>query len=515
MSGPTPTSRPAASRVGRRELAGLLDGWAAAHPGPGYRALAERLRLLVLDGRVPVPAVLPSERELAELTGTSRTTATAAYRWLRDEGFARAGQGSGTWTALPHGAAVSDAALAVPWPVTTSGSRGTADGRGDLSSAAPEAPAQVHAAYAAALAELPRYLPGHGYVTAGLPELRARIAQRYTARGLHTVAEQILVTAGAMHGLRLVLDAVLHKADRVLVEQPTYPLALDAVRRAGGRPVALDVIGGWSAELADEVLRSSGARWAYLMPDFQNPTGRLLDADGRDELARVLARHGCTAVIDETTADLDLRPPGTAVAPQPFPAWAPDAICLGSASKTFWGGLRIGWVRTTPALVHQLTLSRAGDDLGSPLVEQLATAHLLDQVDAVLAERRATLRRRRDALAHALAEHLPQWSAPVPDGGMVLWCALPEPRSSALAGAARELGVTLTPGPRFAVSGRGFEDRVRLPFARPQTELRAAVALLAAAWHGAPQPIPGEPAGGRGSREPRDPGTRRPENVVL
>jgi len=494
------TSRPATSRIGRRELGGLLDGWAAAHPGPGYRALAERLRLLVLDGRLPVPAMLPSERALAELTGTSRTTATAAYRWLRDEGFARAGQGSGTWTALPHSTSVTDAALVVPWPVTTSGRRGTADGRGDLSSAAPEAPAQVHAAYAAALAALPRYLPGHGYVTAGLPELRARIAQRYTDRGLPTGSEQILVTAGAMHGLRLVLDAVLHRADRVLVEQPTYPLAVDAVRRAGGRPVALDLSFGWSPELTDEVLRSSGARWAYLMPDFQNPTGRLLDAAGRQAMAHVLARHGCTAIIDETTADLDLRrpgPDGTPVAPQPFPLWAPGAICLGSASKTFWGGLRIGWVRTTPALVQQLTVSRAGDDLGSPLVEQLATAHLLDQLDAVLAERLATLRRRRDALTRALAELLPQWSAPAPDGGMVLWCTLPAPGSSALAGAARELGVTLTPGPRFAVSGRGFEDRVRLPFARPEAELRAATALLAAAWQGTSQP-----AGGRGAEAP-------------
>ncbi len=477
----------------------MLEGWADAHHGPAYRALADRLELLVLDGRLPVPAMLPSERELAETIGTSRTTTTAAYRRLRDCGFADAGHGSGTWTALPSGAAgsVADAALAVPWPVTTTGSRGAADGRGDLSSAALEAPAQVHAAYAAALAELPRYLPGHGYVTAGVPGLRARIADRYTARGLPTDPEQILVTAGAMHGLRLVLDALIGRvarADRVLVEQPTYPLSLDAVRRAGGRPVALDVGSGWPAELADEVLRSTGARWAYLMPDFQNPTGRLLDAAGREALAEVLARHGCTAIIDETTADLDLRGPGTAGVPgaplpAPFPRYLPDAICLGSASKTFWGGLRIGWVRAAPALIRQLTLSRAGDDLGSPLLEQLATAHLLDDLDAVLAERRATLRRRRDAFVAALAEHLPDWTAATPDGGMVLWCRLPERRSSVLAGAARALGLALTPGPRFSVAGRGLEDRVRLPFARPRSELLGAAALLSAAWHGAPGPV--------------------------
>ena len=90
----------------------------------------------------------------------------------------------------------------------------------------------------AALTELPRFLPGHGYVSAGLPVLRERVASRFAARGLPTSADQVLVTSGAMHGLRLVLEALLSPGERVLVESPSYPLALDAVRKAGGRPVA-------------------------------------------------------------------------------------------------------------------------------------------------------------------------------------------------------------------------------------------------------------------------------------
>jgi DNA-binding transcriptional MocR family regulator len=486
-----PAARPA-RRVGVRELVPLLAGWQDRPGVPGYQALADRLRLLVLDGRLPVHAVLPSERALATASGTSRTTTTAAYRALREAGFAAAGQGAGTWTALPNEPAppAGDPA-ALPWPVTTTGRRGTADGRGDLSSAALEAPPQVHAAYVAALADLPRYLPGHGYVTAGLDVLRERVAARYTARGLPTAPDEVLVTSGAIHGLRLVLGETVARGDRVLVESPTYPLALDVVRRAGARPVALPVEDGWDPDAAAEALRSTGARAAYLMPDFQNPTGALMTDDVRERLADVLARAGCLVVVDETTADLDLRGPG-AVAPAPFgagrrPGPGAGVVHLGSSSKTFWGGLRVGWVRADRALVQRLTVARAADDLASPLVEQLATAHLLDVVDTLLPQRRALVAARCAALRGALAERLPQWEAPVPAGGLVLWCRLPLPRSSALAAAVRDLGVTVTPGPRFGPDG-AFESRLRIPFARPEADLVAAVGLLARAWHGGAVP---------------------------
>jgi DNA-binding transcriptional MocR family regulator len=459
-------------RVAARELAALVAGYRDDRAA-GYAALADRLRLLVLDGRVPVGALLPSERELAVALGTSRTTTAAAYRLLRESGFAAAGQGAGTWTELPG---PSSRQTDAPWPVQETGVAGTPDGRGDLASAAPEAPPQVHAAYAAALAELPRYLPGHGYVSAGLPALRERVAERFATRGLATSADQVLVTSGAVHALRLVLEAVLSPGDRVLVESPSYPLALDAIRRAGGRPVALPIEdGGWDPRAVAAAVRETGARAAYLMPDFQNPTGRLMDSATRHAVAAALAH--CTVIVDETTAELDLRPAGSP--PAPFPG----AITVGSASKTFWGGLRVGWVRADAALVRRLTLARALDDLGSPLVEQLATAHLLGEVEAVLAARRPALIARRDALRAAVARHLPGWRAPSPDGGLVLWCALPTPSSTAFAVAARRAGVVLTPGPRFGPDG-AFESRMRLPYSRPVAELETALARLAPVWRG-------------------------------
>ena len=125
-----------------------------------------------------------------------------------------------------------------------------------------------------------------------------------------------MVTSGAVHGLRLVFGAVLSPGDRVIVESPSYPLALDAIRGAGGRavPVPIEAV-GWDAGAFADAARSTGARAAYLMPDFHNPTGRLMDAETRRALASALTGAGCTIVVDETMADLDLRGPSAPAAP--------------------------------------------------------------------------------------------------------------------------------------------------------------------------------------------------------
>src|SRR4051794_28730194 len=167
-----------------------LVGDVTADRSPAYVSLAGRIRLLVADGRLPVGGRLPAERELAAALHLSRATVAASYRLLRDQGWADARQGSGTWTRLPVGPARG---AWLPEPARP--------GVVDLAHAAPPAPPEVPAAFAAALDDLPRLLPGHGYHPQGLPELRARIAQKYADRGLPTTPEQVLVTGGALHGV--------------------------------------------------------------------------------------------------------------------------------------------------------------------------------------------------------------------------------------------------------------------------------------------------------------------------
>jgi DNA-binding transcriptional MocR family regulator len=450
-----------------RRLADLVGDLAGDRP-PRYAALAARVRLLVADGRVPLGVRLPAERELSTALTVSRATVSAAYARLREDGWATARQGAGTFAALPAG---PHRGAWVPAPAD--------DGTIDLAHAAPSAPPEVAAAFAAAAAELPRFLPGHGYHPAGLPDLRARIAERYTARGLPTAPEQVLVTAGALHGVVLSLTALLQPGQRLLVEQPTYPNAVDAARSLGARllPAALDPAD--PAEFlatAGRALRTARPAAAYLMPDFQNPTGVLLDEPGRERLARGLSRAGTTALVDETLVELGLD----AAPPAPFAAFAPGTLSVGSLSKVFWGGLRIGWVRAGADVVQRLTALSARSTMSGPVVEQLAACRLLDGLDASLGTTRALLRERRAALRDALGAHLPEWRATDPAGGLVLWCSLPAPRSSAVVVEAERLGLLLAAGPLFG-TGHALEDRLRLPYTQPAEVLRRGVELLAVA----------------------------------
>src|SRR6185369_15863904 len=130
-----------------------------------------------------------------------------------------------------------------------------------------------------------------GYDPSGVPDLRAAIADRFTARGLPTSPEQIMVTSGALGALSVVARAYLGPGDRVLMESPTYPNAIAALRRSGVRPVGLPLErGGWDVDAVEIALRQSAARAAYLVPDFQNPTGLQMPAQAREQLGVVLRR---------------------------------------------------------------------------------------------------------------------------------------------------------------------------------------------------------------------------------
>jgi DNA-binding transcriptional MocR family regulator len=460
-------------RIGPRELTGLLGAWPASGV-PAYAALAARVRLLVLDGRLPVGVRLPPERELAAGLGISRTTVSAAYDVLRESGHAASRQGSGTWTSLPSSGA--DVPTWAPEPAP--------EGVLDLAHAAPAAPPHLHAAYAAALEELPRHLPGTGYDYRGLRQLRAAVADRFTERGLPTTAEQVLITSGALQAVRLALSLAVRPGSRVVVEQPGYPNGLDAVHDLGGRAVAVPVDPRrrtWDLDSLESALRRAAPSAAYLVPDFHNPTGALMDDATRARVATGLARAGTLVVVDETLAELALTDDAP---PAPFawhaPAGAP-IVTVGSASKVFWGGLRIGWARSDAATVARLAALRSRYDLAGPLLEQLAVLELLGRLDEVRAHRRAELRGARDTLVRLLGDQLPTWRFSVPSGGQVLWCELPSGSSTSLTSAAGDLAVRTTPGSRFAADGT-LESWLRLPYTRTPDELAAAVPLLARAW---------------------------------
>jgi DNA-binding transcriptional MocR family regulator len=448
-------------------LGPLLEDPAA---GPANEVLAAGLRSLVLDGRLVVGAKVASERDLSLALGVSRSTVTAAYGRLRDEGYLLSSHGAGTRTAMP--------ATGVVRPDEPGGG---GDPLLDLTVAATAAPSALPGLVAAALDALPPLLGGPGLHPLGLPELRSAIAARLTAAGVRTSAEQVMVTQGALHGWNLLLRALTRPGDRVLVESPTYPAVLDAVHAHRLRAAAIGVAPeGWDLSATGPQRGSSAPVLAHVTPDHQNPTGHLATAAERRELLAALP-PATLVVTDETFADLTLD--DLPRRPRSLAAFAPAdrVVTLGSLSKSVWAGLRIGWLRASPALVRSIATTRTSQDLGTPVLEQLVAVHVLAAMDELLRERRAVLRGRRGLLLGGLADQLPHWSPTRPAGGVATWVDLGDGCSSTrLAEAARSCGVRVTPGPRFTL--QGTHDRfLRLPWTLPGEQLSQAVDLLALA----------------------------------
>jgi DNA-binding transcriptional MocR family regulator len=442
---------------------------------PAYRGLADALRTLIAEGRVPVGVRLPSERNLTSALDVSRTTVTRAYDLLREERYLESRQGSGSVTRLPVSRVGRTDHLLM---MRTGLDEPVDDSSIDLTIATPPAPPGTAAAYERAVARLPAYMSGTGYYPTGVPALREALAQRYADRGLPTAPEQIVVVAGALAGLAVSAQLLVGPGDRALVETPTYPNSITTLRARRARLVttAVDPVHGWDTDAAVQSAR--GTRLAYLVPDFHNPTGALMPESQRAQLGDALTAARSVPVVDEAILDvcLDDEP-----MPAPFACFAPDAITLGSASKGFWGGLRIGWVRAPLHRVREVTAARMSLDLASPPLEQLALLEMLEAEPEIRRHHRAGLNASRDALLVALGRHLPEWRVAPGRGGLAVWCRLPLPLSSSLSVTAEDHGVYLAAGPSFAPDG-GLEHWLRLPHTLPPAVLTDAVRRLAPAW---------------------------------
>jgi DNA-binding transcriptional MocR family regulator len=439
--------------------------------GPTHRSLTDSLRRAILDGRLTIGARLPGERELAAAFGVSRTTVSRAIAELGDAGYVDGRERTAKRVTLPGRHAPDPSIGRLGWPVD--------DGRIDLAIAAPIGlSAAVHGAMTEALAALPRHLLGPGYHHHGVPELLDAVAHDATAHGARTDPSEVMVTSGALHAIALVLRAFAKPGDRVIVEQPTYPHAIDAVTRASLRPVPLPIADAWDLDLLERLIVRHRAPVAYLMPAFQNPTGRLMPQEQCRRLAAIAASTGCTIMVDETNARLALdgpAPPLTAVSGR---AGRGSLIALGSASKVLWGGLRVGWIRAPRSVIAALGTARVSLDLGTSVIDQLAVAVLLRHGD-VTAERIASLRSQRDHLARAVRNQLPTWTFDMPRGGVWLWAHLGGASSEQLVRSAAEVGVRLAAGSQFGVDG-SLDGFLRLPFTQPVDVLDRAVDRLAA-----------------------------------
>ena len=466
--------------ISAARLASLLKPYAAE--GPAYQGLAEGIRLLVVDGRVLDGSRLPSERELATALGVSRTTTTRTYAELRASGLVRSRQGSGSVIHVPYAASSASSLIVTP------------DGEDTiaLTYSAPAGPAGLGRAFEAAVTKLPGLLATTGYLPDGLPVLRELIAQRYTDRGLPTDPDQIVVTSGALGAVALVAHTLLSPGSRAVVEGASYPHAHEALASVGGRLSPLPMLETpWDTSALASTLSGSRHRLAYAIPDFHNPTAAIMSDTERGVWARELRRHDVLPVIDESLREINLD--GVELPPS-FATYDNRTILVDSASKVFWGGLRVGWVRAPRDLVMPLIQTRMTLDLGSAAFEQLVLAELLVEGGQTAAAGRATLRTGRDHLLGELADELPDFETLCPAGGLSLWLTLPDRISSQLTAAAARHGLLLTPGPRFFTrAGSAGEKHLRLPYTQSSQTLTEAVRRLRLAYDEVrgPEPSPG------------------------
>jgi len=455
---------PTDSRITARGLSRALGGWRTREPA--YEALADGIRLLCLDNRLAPRTALPAERELAHALGLSRTTVAAAYRSLRASAHIESLRGSGSVT-LPLGRRVSERD-AVP-----------ADDI-DLAQASPAAWPGLAGLMSETALDTAALVSRAGYDIVGSTALRAAIADRYTARGIPTSPDQVMVTTGAQSAIHLLAETMLRRGSRAAIETPTYPHAAEALRGAGARLVSIPVSvdDGWDLDRAMQALDRARPTLAYLMPAFQNPTGRSMSIDEQEVIARSAGAAGTLLVVDETTGELAIDPLGEE---EPTPFARTGVVRVGSLGKTVWGGLRIGWIRAAPDLIRRIIALRPSRELGTPEFEQAVAVRLLQRMPEILAQRAQLLGEGRDALVGALREEIPAWRVPDVPGGVCVWVELDAPLSSGLVMAARARGVHLSAGPRFSPDG-GHERHLRIPFTAPPEQLRRAVRVLGEVW---------------------------------
>jgi 2-aminoadipate transaminase len=315
----------------------------------------------------------------------------------------------------------------------------------------------------------------------GFGPLREWVAHDLRRQGMAVAPAQVLITTGSQQGLDLVAKVLIDAGSKVLVESPTYLGALQAFAPMQPRfaSVAGDDAGPLVEALDAEAVRD--ARCFYLLPNFQNPTGRTIGEARRAALVERAASLGLPLVEDNPYGDLwfDAPPP-----PSLAGRASDNAIYLGSFSKVLAPGLRLGYLLAPAALIPKLLQAKQAADLHTPSFNQrlvhevIADGFLERHVPAI----RALYRAQRDAMLAALERHMPQgvrWNRPA--GGMFLWLQLPAPLdASELLPDALARGVAYVPGAPFHAAG-GAAGTLRLSFVTASAaQIEAGIAALGA-----------------------------------
>lgn len=308
----------------------------------------------------------------------------------------------------------------------------------------------------------------------GLPVMREAAARRLIGDGIDADPGEVLVTSGGQQAIALVASAMTNPGDIILVEEPTYMAALYSIAASGARAVGVPSDeDGVDPVALESAIRTHQPKLVYLIPTFQNPSGRTMSAQRRAAVAEVLERHNVLLAEDDPYSELRF----TDVRPVPIsadPRMRGRSVVLNTLSKLVAPGMRVGWVHGPEELLRAMTVAKQAADFHTSSVNQLAAAHYLAHADLErqLSGIRAVYRQRRDAMVDQLAAQLPAGSQMTkPQGGMFTWVQLPPGYDAEqLLPAMIDEGVVYVPGAAFYPS-QPHRGTMRLSFASNPPEV--------------------------------------------
>jgi len=447
-----------------------------------YKAYAAELSEMIESGALKAGQRMPSVREASRHRGLSVATVLKAYHWLEARGLIVARLRSGYYVGTRPRV----------WPPQPGPSRSapqsTAVKKGDLIYEVLDAVQQgvvvpLGSAFPSPLLfPLPRLYRSLSRSVRNLDpwrtvadlapgnlELRRQIALRYHIDGMEIAPEELVITDGAMEALNLCLQAVTRPGDAVIIESPTFYVALQALERLGLRAieVATHPVEGIDLDALEAALRKHRPAACWVMTNFQNPLGALMPESRKQRLVELLEQHGVPLIEDDVYGELYYA----STRPKPAKAFdrSGNVLHCSSFSKCLAPGYRIGW--TAPgrhaAAVRRLKL---GTTLSAAIPSQLALANYLEGAayDRHLRQLRDALFIERDAMINAIREFFPAGTRVTrPEGGYFLWVELPQGTDALqLHRLALAQGISIAPGAIFSARDR-FDHCIRLNYGHP------------------------------------------------
>ena len=456
---------------------------------PLYEQIETYLRQGILSGSLVADTRLPASRQLARDLGVNRITVENAYAELETEGLIYSRMGSGTYVLPPNPLlTLSKDGPGAPWPLWQQ-SVGFQDRinknkpqdktvRKKTSHPYPinfdSGIGDAHLFPAEDFRKVLQTVMRRDGIAAldygepsGHAPLRETIAHILASQGLHTRAENVLITAGSQQALSLISQLLLKAGDVILVESPTYSGALDLFRSLDFKVVGIPVDGqGMKVEGLEKLLQQHHPKLIYTIPNFHNPTGTCLSSPRRRELIVLADRYNIPILEDDFVGDLRYegrtQPALKALDP------GGRVIYINTFSKILMPGLRVGFlVAEGPIYDALVNFKRVNDLATSTLVQRALEAYVtVGRYQAHLRRSCQIFRKRRDAMLSAIQRYLPaEVQLDTPQGGLFLWLQLPQELSSEmLLPLALEEGVVFAPGNEFFPDKSGGRTWLRLNF---------------------------------------------------